>query len=83
MRAGVLKIKFGVSLSMGGQNIMISLENERFFSHGLRQTRANVRGHAENMLGLSLAPATGKLVAELLAGKTPHLKAKPYSPDRF
>ena len=38
-------------------------------------------GH--NMLGLSLAPATGKLVAELLAGKTPHLKTKPYSPDRF
>ena len=38
-------------------------------------------GH--NMLGLSLAPATGKPVAELLAGKIPHLKAKPYSPDRF
>jgi D-amino-acid dehydrogenase len=38
-------------------------------------------GH--NMLGLSLAPATGKLVAELLTGKAPHVKAKPYSPERF
>jgi len=38
-------------------------------------------GH--NILGLSLAPATGKLVAELLTSKAPHVKAKPYSPKRF
>jgi D-amino-acid dehydrogenase len=38
-------------------------------------------GH--NMLGLSLAPATGKLVAELLSGKESHIETKPYSPARF
>ena len=38
-------------------------------------------GH--NMLGLSMAPATGKLVAELVTGTTPHLTPEPYSPDRF
>jgi D-amino-acid dehydrogenase len=35
------------------------------------------------MLGLSMAPATGKLVAELVTGETPHLTPEPYSPDRF
>jgi D-amino-acid dehydrogenase len=38
-------------------------------------------GH--NMLGLSMAPATGKLVAELVNGVTPHLKPEPYSVRRF
>ena len=38
-------------------------------------------GH--NMLGLSLAPATGKLVAELLTGRKPHIEAEPYSPERL
>ncbi len=38
-------------------------------------------GH--NMLGLSMAPATGKLVSELLTGTTPHLDAAPYSLKRF
>jgi D-amino-acid dehydrogenase len=38
-------------------------------------------GH--NMLGLSMAPATGKLVAELLDGRPPHLDPRPYSPRRF
>jgi D-amino-acid dehydrogenase len=33
-------------------------------------------GH--NMLGLSMAPATGRLVAELLAGETPHIDPGPY-----
>lgn len=33
-------------------------------------------GHS--MLGLSQAPATGKLLAELMSGKTPHLDPKPY-----
>jgi D-amino-acid dehydrogenase len=38
-------------------------------------------GH--NMLGLSMAPATGKLVQELLDGKPPHLDLAPYSVRRF
>jgi D-amino-acid dehydrogenase len=38
-------------------------------------------GH--NMLGLSMAPATGKLVAELINGRTPHIDPEPYSVDRF
>jgi D-amino-acid dehydrogenase len=35
-------------------------------------------GH--NMLGLSMAPATGRLIAELLNGQTPHIDPVPYSP---
>jgi D-amino-acid dehydrogenase len=38
-------------------------------------------GHG--MLGLSMAPATGRLVAELLDGAAPHLDPAPYSPARF
>ncbi|MAT68217.1 MAG: amino acid dehydrogenase [Planctomycetaceae bacterium] len=38
-------------------------------------------GH--NMLGMSLATATGKLTAELLAGRSPHIDAAPFSPQRF
>jgi D-amino-acid dehydrogenase len=38
-------------------------------------------GH--NMLGLSMAPATGKLVAELLSHNRPHLDPQPYSARRF
>ena len=38
-------------------------------------------GH--NMLGLSMAPATGKLVAELVLGRPPHLDPAPYAPGRF
>ena len=38
-------------------------------------------GH--NMLGLSMAPATGKLVAELVTGEAPHLDPAPYAPGRF
>lgn len=38
-------------------------------------------GH--NMLGLSMAPATGKLVAELIDGQTPHLDPQPYGVARF
>ncbi len=38
-------------------------------------------GH--NMLGLSMAPATGKLVAELLGGRGPHIDPEPYSLRRF
>jgi D-amino-acid dehydrogenase len=38
-------------------------------------------GH--NMLGLSMAPATGKLLAELIAGRQAHLDPVPYAPSRF
>ena len=38
-------------------------------------------GHS--MLGLSMAPATGRLIAELLTGQTPHLDPQPYRVDRF
>jgi D-amino-acid dehydrogenase len=38
-------------------------------------------GH--NMLGLSMAPGTGRLVAELLDGRTPHLDPAPYAVKRF
>ncbi len=38
-------------------------------------------GH--NMLGLSMAPATGKLVADLLAKRPPHVDATPYAVRRF
>jgi D-amino-acid dehydrogenase len=38
-------------------------------------------GH--NMLGLSMGMGTGKLVAEMLGGKTPHLDVGPYRAARF
>lgn len=38
-------------------------------------------GH--NMLGLSMAPATGQLVMELLTGRSPHLDPTPYRVSRF
>ena len=38
-------------------------------------------GH--NMLGVSMAPATGKLVAELLSGTAPHIEPARYSLGRF
>jgi D-amino-acid dehydrogenase len=38
-------------------------------------------GH--NMLGVSMAPATGRLVTELLTGQQPHLDPTPYSAKRF
>jgi D-amino-acid dehydrogenase len=38
-------------------------------------------GH--NMLGLSMAPATGKLAAELVNGTAPHVDPKPYRVGRF
>jgi D-amino-acid dehydrogenase len=38
-------------------------------------------GHC--MLGVSMAPATGKLVAELVAGQTPHIDPAPYAVSRI
>ena len=38
-------------------------------------------GHG--MLGITTAPATGKLVAELVCGAVPHIDPMPFSPARF
>jgi D-amino-acid dehydrogenase len=38
-------------------------------------------GHG--MLGLSMAPGTGQLVAELITGQAPHVDPRPYRPGRF
>lgn len=38
-------------------------------------------GH--NMLGMSLAAATGKLITEMVRGTQTHIDARPYSPQRF
>jgi len=38
-------------------------------------------GHG--MLGLSTAPSTGKLVAEMIAGSNPHIDPAPFRADRF
>ncbi len=38
-------------------------------------------GHG--MLGVSMSPATGRLLAELLTGESPHIDPSPYSPERF
>ncbi|WND03855.1 FAD-dependent oxidoreductase [Temperatibacter marinus] len=38
-------------------------------------------GH--NMIGLMTAPATGKLIAEMISGTSTHIPATPFSPNRF
>ena len=38
-------------------------------------------GH--NMIGLSMSPGTGKLIAELICGREPHLNPEPFRPTRF
>ncbi|QEH35137.1 D-amino acid dehydrogenase small subunit [Aquisphaera giovannonii] len=38
-------------------------------------------GH--NMLGMTMGPATGKLVAELVGGEAPHIDPAPYAVGRF
>ncbi len=38
-------------------------------------------GH--NMLGVSMAPGTGRLIAELVTGSEPHIDPNPYSLKRF
>lgn len=38
-------------------------------------------GH--NMIGVTLAAATGRLVADLVAGREPFIPAEPYAPSRF
>ncbi|MEE3077056.1 MAG: amino acid dehydrogenase, partial [Planctomycetota bacterium] len=35
------------------------------------------------MVGLASAPATGRLIAELASGRTPHIDPEFYAPDRF
>ena len=38
-------------------------------------------GH--HMLGMTMAPATGRLVAEIVGERTPHIDPAPFSPARF
>ena len=38
-------------------------------------------GH--NMLGMSMAASTGRLIAEMICNRPTHIDAKPYSPTRF
>jgi len=38
-------------------------------------------GHG--MLGISMAPATGRLVAEIIGGREPHIDPRPYRLERF
>ena len=38
-------------------------------------------GHG--MLGVSMSPATGRLVSELMTGAAPHIDPAPYAPSRF
>lgn len=45
-------------------------------SNGLLAT-----GH--NMIGLTLAPATGRLISEMITGRDTHIDPTPYRPDRF
>jgi D-amino-acid dehydrogenase len=35
------------------------------------------------MLGITTAPATGKLVAEIVCAVSPHIDPAPFSPARF
>jgi D-amino-acid dehydrogenase len=50
--------------------------------------RAPGHGHVwlatgHGMLGVSMSPATGRLIAELMTGETPHIDPTPYAPSRF
>src|SRR5207253_2003091 len=38
-------------------------------------------GH--NLLGMSMAPASGKLIAEMLSEEKPHIPPQPYAATRF
>lgn len=38
-------------------------------------------GHA--MMGLSLGPGTGRIVADLVSGKHPEIKMQPFDPERY
>ena len=51
---------------------------------GRKPSLANVvlaTGH--HMLGMTMAPATGRLVAEIVGEQTPHIDPAPFSPARF
>ena len=38
-------------------------------------------GHG--MMGVSMSPSTGQLVADLITGREPRIDPAPYSPERF
>ena len=49
----------------------------------LRRLSNAVLATGHNMLGVTMAPATGRLVAEILSETTPHIDPAPFSPARF
>ncbi len=50
---------------------------------GLRSLSNLLIAAGNGMVGLATAPATGRLIADLASGKSPHIDARFYSPDRF
>lgn len=78
-------------------DMKVSMPEEKDVWHGLRPCSPDglpyigrsekiknlilATGHA--MLGISLGPGTGKLVADLVDGKDPDLNLSPFNPDRF
>jgi hypothetical protein len=65
-----------------GSNRRRNPPNHGLKPRGLRRVQSVIAaGH--NMLGLSMAPATGKLVAGLLGGHEPFLDPRPYRISRF
>ena len=49
----------------------------------LPRRRNAVLATGHHMLGMTLAPATGRLVAELVRDEVPHIDPTPFSPSRF
>jgi D-amino-acid dehydrogenase len=48
-----------------------------------RRVRNALVAAGHNMLGMTLAPATGRLVADLAMERMPFIDTAPFSPDRF
>lgn len=49
----------------------------------LPRRRNAVLATGHHMLGMTMAPATGRLVAELVSDEVPHIDPTPFSPARF
>ena len=62
---------------LDGREATLYNEQER----NSRQQASIATGHA--MMGLSMAPITGKLMAELLSGEPPSIDISPLRPDRY
>ena len=61
---------------------LVAFAIEVIFIRQLKRYNAYLAtGH--NMLGMSLATATGKLLAEILSEQPTHIPMDAYTPDRF